>query len=408
VKSLVRIFLVLSACAIPALTQAQNPDPRDYEVGYFVPNHTTIINTYLRQVSATEGRDYSAQALALRATYILKLGDIVVTPFDAILPVQNIDLYTPASTFLNPLFGAINPALAGQVPNDFKLNTHTSGMGDFTYLPTIGHGLTQDAENHTHTWYALTVYITAPTGRYDKDRVLNVGGNRWIFNPLIVIGQRFARAFTLELMGNVSFYTNNDEYRMLTRPGRDLDLKQKPSFGAAAHFAVDLHPMFYFAVSYYFAANGKRTFDDPGNPAIMGAAGVGGDDLLDVASGNVHTIRTNFGIRVTPQTLILAQWNEDVAGSNKPGIVKGRFFGLRITHAFFAPAKRPTRAPITDPASRDVAPVAPDRPTFREPAREMPVTPVSPSGAPTNMPVTPVSPVDSPDMPSTPVQPAPN
>ena len=381
-KFLVRIFIVIAACALPALTQAQNPDPRDYEVGYFVPSHTTIVNTYLRQVSATEGRDYSAQALALRATYILKFGDIVVTPFDGILPIQNVNAYTPLA--------ALNPAFA-TVPSDFKLTSHTTGMGDFTYLPTIGYGLLQNAENHTHTWFALTGYITAPTGRYDKDRVLNVGGNRWVFNPLLVVGQRFLRAFTLEIMGNASFYTNNDEYRQIQRPGRDLDLKQKPSFGAAAQFAVDLHPMFYLGVSYYLAVNGKRTFDDPGAGAMAG-----GSDILDVDKGTVHTIRTNFGIRVTPQTLILAQWNEDVAGSNKPGIVKGRFFGLRLTHAFFAPSKPPTRAPITDPASRDVSPAD---------ARPSPL-PVTPSGAP-SMPVVPVQPPEAPAMPVTPVAPPP-
>ncbi|MEY4577644.1 MAG: hypothetical protein RL701_2347 [Pseudomonadota bacterium] len=338
-KHLVRLIIYCSIFALPVMTHAQNPDPRDYEVGYFVPNHTTIINTYLRQVSATEGRDYSAQALALRATHIMKFGDLVITPFDLIVPVQNTDLYTPVAAL-----AAVNPAFA-TVPTDFKLNSHTSGLGDITYLPTIGHGIEQSKEDRTHTWYALTLYVTAPTGRYDKNKLLNVGSNRWTINPLVVVGQRFWKAFTFEAMANMAFYTNNSEYRTLATGPRDFSLSQKPSFGAAAQFAVDLHPMFYVGLSYYLAINGKRTRD------------VGdGIDQFDADSSTVHTLRTNLGIRVTPQTLILAQWNEDVGGSSNA--VKGRFFGLRLTHAFFAAPAPSPRAPITDPNAAPTAPAS--------------------------------------------------
>jgi hypothetical protein len=334
-RRLLWLVLTLSAVLVlPVSSRAQSPDPRDYEVGYFVPNGTKIINAYLRDASATRGRDYSAQALALRATYILKLGDLVITPFDMILPVQNVTGYTSLSS-LNPAFAA--------VPSDLKLTAHASGVGDLVYLPTIGHGITQNAENHTHTWYALTAYITAPTGSYNANSLLNVGGNRWVFNPLVTVGQRFLRAFTLEANANLAFYTKNTEYRVpvAALAGRDLELKQTPSFGAAVHVAADLHQSFFVGLSYLLAMNGKRTFDLPT-----------GMEMLETDKSTVHTLRLNFGFRVTPQTLLLAQWNEDVAGSNNA--VRGRFIGLRITHAFFttpgqAPQSRP--APTSQPAA---------------------------------------------------------
>lgn len=345
-RTLIRVLLLLSACALPSLAQAQNPDPRDYEVGYFVPHKTTIINTYLRQVSATDGRDYAAQALALRATYILKFGDVVVTPFDLILPVQNVNAYVPVAALAR-----VDPSF-GMVPSDFKLTTHASGFGDLTFLPTIGHGITENAENHTHTWWALTAYVTAPSGRYNPNRTLNIGANRWIINPLITVGQRFARAFTVEIMGNAAFYTSNDEYRVATVPGANLKLNQKPSFGASAHLGVDLHPTFFIGLSYMLNVNGKRSYDLPTT----------GVETTDLDSNTVHTIRTNLGIRISPQTLLLAQWNEDVGGSAIS--TRGRFFGIRLSHVFFTPAVRPAgREPITDPAARPSTPPPPPPPT---------------------------------------------
>jgi hypothetical protein len=316
---------------VPSLTQAQSPDPRDYEVGYFVPSGTTIINSYLRNQSSMKGRDISAQALALRATHILKVGDLVITPLDVILPIQNVNLYTP----LNALPGL------NAVPGDLKLTANATGFGDLTYLPTIGHGLTQNAENHTHTWYALTVYITAPIGQFDKTRLLNIGSNRWTINPLIMVGQRFARAFTFEVLANMAMYTSNSEYRVPGNPtlaGMDLKLSQKPSFGAAAHLGVDLHPTFFVGLSYLLAINGKRSFE------------VAGMDITETDSNTVQTFRLNVGIRATQQTQILVQWNEDFSVTDTPNAIRGRFFGLRLTHVFFAPREAPpARTPITDP-----------------------------------------------------------
>ncbi len=338
-KLSVHVLGLLAIVTCCSAAYAQTPDPRDYEVAFFVPSKTTLINTYLRHQAGTRNRNYSADAAIFRATYILKFGDLVFTPFDMILPIVDQRGYTPLSSAL----GAVNPAFAA-VPSDLNLTLHATGVGDLIFLPTIGHGVTQNAEDHTHTWYALTTYITAPTGKYDAGRLLNVGSNRWTINPLLVVGQRFLRAVTVEAMANVAFFTNNDEYRVPVPAlaGRNLTLEQKPSFGAALHLAVDLHPMFFVGTSYLTAVNGRREF---GVPTPTGGTAL----TTETANNTVHTFRLNFGMRVTPQTLILAQWNEDVAGSDSAAL--GRFFGLRITHAFFQPEKRPTRNAITDPAA---------------------------------------------------------
>lgn len=335
-------FLALAVTLFASSAVAQSPDPRDYEVAYFVPSKTTIINTYLRHQTGTTNRNYTVDSLALRATYILKYGDLVVTPFDMILPVIDFRLYTPLASTL----GAVNPAFAA-IPSDLNLTLHETGVGDITFLPTIGYGLEQNKLERTHTWMALTTYITAPTGNYNPNRILNIGANRWTIQPALVLGQRFWRAVTLEAIANAAFYTDNDEYRVRVPAlaGQNLTLKQKMTIGGAVHLAVDLHPVFFLGTSYLMQVNGRRDFMVP-TPS-------GGLAETNETPGNtVHTFRLNLGLRVTPQTQVLAQWNEDVAGTESA--VRGRFFGLRLSHVFFTPAAAPAaRAPITDPNSAE-------------------------------------------------------
>jgi len=315
----------------PATSHAQSPDPRDYEVGQILPSKSVIINTYLRQVSGIEGRDISAQTLALRATYLLKFGNLAITPFDATLPIQNVEVYRPIAA-LGDQFSA--------VPKDFKLSAHGTGMGDAAFLPSIALYIRESATEKTHTWIAATFYVSFPTGSYDKQRLLNAGANRWGFTPLLIVGQRFLRSFTLEALASAAFYGNNTEYRapIAALAGVDLKLKQKPTINAAVHLAVDLHPNFYTALSYLVGVNGERTLDVPG----MG-------ELQESRSNTVHSLRLGLGMRVGPGTSILAQWQEDIRGSK--GAALGRFFGLRIIHAFFGSNNHGAPAATTQPAA---------------------------------------------------------
>jgi len=317
-----------------ATTHAQQPEPRDYELGFYIPSRTTLISTYMRQLSASSaGTDYSSQVFAMRGTYVFKVGGFTFAPLDILVPIQNINAYTPLS--------ALGSAF-DQVPTDLKLTMHATGLGDISFVQTFLHGIVENEEDHTHTWYALTVYMTTPTGRYDKTRLLNPGGNRWVFNPILVVGQRFLRSVTLEGMASATFYTKNTDYRVPVAElaGRDLTLSQKPSYSLSAHLGVDLHPKFFTSLSYVAVFAGKRQFRVPQ---------VGEQTVVD--SSTLHTLRVNLGLRVTPQTLILVQWNEDFAGSD--GAVKGRWVGLRFSHVFFdTPKVLTTRAPILDPSGK--------------------------------------------------------
>lgn len=304
-RTLVLILALLTLVLSSGTARAQNPDPRDYEVAFFVPSNTVISNYYFRQVSSSEGSNITSSQVAARGTWLLKVGDLAITPFDLIVPAASVTAHVPLAAG-SPVTGTV----------------HTTGLADLLFLPTIGYGIEQDPKTATHTWLALTTYITIPVGTFDPTRLVNIGRNRFAVQPQLVVGQRFAKRYTFELMANAVVYGTNNQFRVLTDPGlagRDLDLTQSPSFGGSAHFAADLTKSFFVGGSYYLAINGEQETEIPQ---------VGATVIAD--STTVHTARLNLGHRITPLTVLLAQVNFDVAGSE--GSTLSRFWGLRLSH----------------------------------------------------------------------------
>jgi hypothetical protein len=61
------------------------------------------------------------------------------------------------------------------------------------------------------TVVGASLVISAPTGQYFEDKLINLGTNRWGFKPEIGISQRF-RDFYGEIYAGVWFFTANNEY----------------------------------------------------------------------------------------------------------------------------------------------------------------------------------------------------
>jgi hypothetical protein len=302
------LLAVLFVSLVSASTaRAQQADARDYEAGFFVPHRGVIAHTYLRHVSASGDRDFSQLQAAFRATYVLKSeSGLVVVPFDVSLPVVDVTVFQA------------NPAS----PIAPKTALRASGVGDLTYIPTIGYGLVQNAETHTHTWFAFTPYVTFPTGSYDSNRFVNIGANRFTIRPQLVVGQRFMKAFTLEAMANVAIHTNNDEFGVLAGTEiAKLTLKQAPSFGGILTGAMDLSPTFFASAGYYIDAAGKRTLDTP----------VGEQEVSPRQT--VQALRLTMGIRLEKASTLMLQFQPDIAVSE--GVTKSQWVGARFVHVFF-------------------------------------------------------------------------
>ena len=214
----------------------------------------------------------------------------------------------------------VDVAVYAPVPMQPGLTTtlHTSGVGDLTYLPTIGYVIPENEA--THTVIAATAYVTGPSGSYDASRLVNIGDNRWRIQPQIGISQRFLKVATVDLIGNLAFYTKNSAF---PTPQGFVSMTQNQTFGLEAHAAVDLSPDFYLSASYYLAAIGETDVQSP--PALPLST--------YQPAATVQSVRFSFGIRAEKATLLLLQYNQDVSASGDATI--SRFIGARLSHAIF-------------------------------------------------------------------------
>ena len=97
--------------------------------------------------------------------------------------------------------------------------------------------------------------VVAPTGKYDDDRVINVGANRWAakleFGSVTVLRPRWL----LEFEAGVWFFGDNDDFLGMTR-------KQNDIYSAEVHLVHRFRPGFWASLDLNGYKGGRSYVDD--------------------------------------------------------------------------------------------------------------------------------------------------
>lgn len=99
-----------------------------------------------------------------------------------------------------------------------------------------------------------SVQVSAPLGQYDKDRLINLGNNRWYVKPDIGISKAWGDV-TLELSGGVFLFTDNDDFF----GGKELE--QDPVYTTQLHATYNLGRGVWAALSGTYDHGGRTTVD---------------------------------------------------------------------------------------------------------------------------------------------------
>lgn len=307
-KKLTLMSLTLAATIAGLAGEAHaEADPRDYTALVALPDKTVLVLGYYRHASTSDSASVQQDIALFRTAYTLKwesqrYGTLVIAPLDFILPVVDATVHVPI-----PTAGGLNGTL------------HASGIGDLIVVPSIVYGYNEDENNAT--FVGASEYVFTPTGNYDENKALNIGGHRWQFKQELYAGQKFAKIFTFEVIGNFFAYTANNHFLnpASTTAGKQGSLKQTLSWNFEAHLMGDIAPYFGLAASYYLYANGRQ-FDGQFN-----------NETLTPAQ-TVQSIRATAAIRLEKQSLLYLQFNQDIAASDGASI--GRAVQARISHFF--------------------------------------------------------------------------
>jgi hypothetical protein len=138
-----------------------------------------------------------------------------------------------------------------------------AGAGDSAYAVAMllkggpALSVTQFDDYTSTTAVGVSLTVTAPTGRYAADKILNLGSDRWSFKPELALSHPFGpdKKWQLDTYANVYFYTDNTAYR-----GREI-LRQEPLVGLEGHISYVFSPSVWLAADTRFAFRGTTFVD---------------------------------------------------------------------------------------------------------------------------------------------------
>lgn len=134
----------------------------------------------------------------------------------------------------------------------------TAGVGDSSYAIAMllkGGQALSVAEFDSYkpsTTLGASFTVTAPTGLYHPDKVLNLGSDRWSFKPEVGLGYPFGREqkWELDAYANAYFFTDNTSYR-----GSEL-LRQEPIPGFEGHISYSFSDKLWASLDTRYSFRG--------------------------------------------------------------------------------------------------------------------------------------------------------
>ena len=127
--------------------------------------------------------------------------------------------------------------------------------------------------------------VSAPTGAYDKDRVVNLGGNRWAVKPALGAILHLTPSLMLETEAAAWIFQDNDEFVGDTR-------KQDPVLGLQLHLVKRFRPGLWAAPDANFYTGGRTRVDGVENSDLQRNSRFGATLVYPVAPG--HALRVSL------------------------------------------------------------------------------------------------------------------
>jgi hypothetical protein len=255
---------VVVALALAASASAQFTDPRNYQNTPVGVNQVEVAYAYARGDASLDtsevitGAHLNINQWALSYTrYFGLLGHTAwVAPG---IPLAHLD-------------GAVSGT---------NISGAVGGAGDTSYefgmLLKGGPALSpEEFESYkTTTTVGMSLIMTAPTGLYRPDKILNLGSDRWSFKPEIAVSYPFGRdqKWVFDGYANCYFYSDNTSYH-----GVQI-LKQLPLPAFEAHLSYGFGERLVASFDTRYSFRGDTTVsglaqDNPQNNFLLGSEAI--------------------------------------------------------------------------------------------------------------------------------------
>jgi len=241
------ILFVISLC-LTARVLAQDLDPRAYAR---VPVDATVL---------IAGFNYTYGSVVLDPTLPIK--DLEAKVSSPILGI--------ARTF--SLFGLTSQAYialpyswaeaSGKVLGEDSSITR-SGFGDTRFRVSVlflgapAATVEEFAKSSPQTVMGASITVSAPTGQFFSDKLINLGTNRWSFKPEIGLSYMVSKQWFIDLYAGAWFFTTNYSFY----PGTSVR-SQDPLITFQSHVSYNFNPLMWAAIDLTYYTGGQSAIDD--------------------------------------------------------------------------------------------------------------------------------------------------
>lgn len=240
-KGLLFACLALAALHLPWRASAQFNDPHAYDNTPVGTNQLELAYTY---VHANASIDTSL--IIAGAKFNLNQGIVDYTHYFGLLHRL---MWVEAALPIAGLGGSISGT---------NIRGSTTGAGDSSYQAAMllkgGPALSvaQFKDYKPTTTLGVSFAVTAPTGSYQSNKILNLGSNRWSFKPELALSYPFGpdQKWQFDAYANASFFTGNTSYR------GGQTLRQEPLPGLEGHISYALNDSVWASLDSRYSFHG--------------------------------------------------------------------------------------------------------------------------------------------------------
>lgn len=135
------------------------------------------------------------------------------------------------------------------------------------------------------TILGASLTVSAPTGQYSSEKMINLGANRWAFKPEVGFSHPIGR-WLLDAYAGVWFYTANDDFYGGTRR------TQNPLVTFQAHVSYTIRRNLWIAGDATFYSGGRSYVQDVAKQDFQSNSRVGLTGSVPVGKG--HSVKLSF------------------------------------------------------------------------------------------------------------------
>lgn len=255
-----------------------------------------------------EPRSYSNAPVGLNfllAGYTYSQGGLSLDPS---VPIQdpNLDVHTLILAYIHTFdllgmsskFNVVAPYACASGSAKFEGESkerNICGFADPRFKLTINvYGapalsLKEFADYRQDVIVGTSLQVTPPAGQYDSSKLVNIGANRWSFEPEIGISKTLG-PITMELMGGATFYSDNNDFL----GGNSLEID--PIYSVQGHIIYNFKSGIWCSLDGTYYWGGKTIINGVKGDTLQENTRVGATLSLPVNRHNSVKLYASSGV----------------------------------------------------------------------------------------------------------------